>query len=94
MNDIHNILNKIKLFLLNLGFKESTVNGVTNYVYGNTHCIPHHIQSLGFLIEYADSYADAQKNWYEDGDVFPLDMGEGAILAGLKEEILRDVLKK
>lgn len=94
MNDIHSILYKIKLLLLRLGFRETTVNGVTNYLHGNTYCIPHHIQSLGFLIEYADTYTDAQKNWYEDGDSFPLEMGESAILAGLEEEIRRNVFEK
>ncbi|NMC56793.1 MAG: hypothetical protein GYA50_06200 [Eubacteriaceae bacterium] len=94
MNDTKKILNEIKSLFLRLGFQKIEVNDVINYVYGNTYCIPHCLQRLGFLIEYADSLEEAQKNWYEDGDSFPLEMGEEAILAGLEKEIRHEVFDK
>ena len=76
-----------------LDFAEAVVNGEVNYEKGGVHCIPQYVQSLGFLIEYADSYEEAEKHWHEDGDGFPLEMGEKAILAGLENEIRRSFSK-
>jgi hypothetical protein len=93
INEIVDIKNKIIMLLLRLGFREVFLNGVTNYVHGNLYCIPHYIQRLGFIIEYAHSLEEAQKNMHGDGDAFPLEMGEEAILSGLEEEI-REALKE
>jgi len=70
VNQIDHILNKIKDLLLTLGFKRVEVNGEINYVYHNIYCIPHYIHKIGFLIEYADSFEEAQNNLHEDGDSF------------------------
>jgi hypothetical protein len=91
MNEINRILDKIKSILTSLKFKTIDINGETNYVYENIYCIPHYIQQIGFFIEYAHSLEEAQKNWHSDGDGFPLEMGEQAILAGLEKEVRKNV---
>jgi hypothetical protein len=85
------ILEKIKKLLIDFGFIEKVISNEyrseTNYVLGDLFCIPQYIGKLGFLIEYAHSFDEAQKHWHEDGDSFPLAMGEDAILSGLENEI-------
>ena len=93
MNEIEKILQQIKEMFLNLKFHEIKINGKTNYVLGNLYCIPQYINSLGFLIEYADSLEAAKKNWHDDGGSFPLSMGTNAILEGLGEELRIEMLK-
>ena len=91
MDQIGQILIKIKEILLRLGFKETAVSNKyrseTNHVYKNLHCIPGYVEGLGFVIEYADSFEEAQKHFHDDGDVFPLALGEDTILTGLEQEV-------
>ena len=76
-------------------FKETIVTNPyrseANYVRGDLYCIPQYIESLGFLIEYADSYEEAKNHGHEDGDAFPLEMGEKDILAGIEAEIRQKI---
>jgi len=90
MNNVDIILAKVNELFVNLGFNSIDVGGRCNFVMGNTHCIPQYIETLGFLIEYADSKEEAQKNWHEDGDSFPLNLGERAILEGIMAEIINN----
>ena len=97
MNKIEYILGKIRELLINLGFTEKTImndyRNETNYVYNNLYCIPQYVEKLGFLIEYAYSFDEAKNHWHEDGDGFPLEMGEKAILLGIEKEI-RETMKE
>ena len=56
------------------------------------YCKPLYVESLGFLIEYADSYEIAKNHGHEDGDTYPLFLGEKTILQSLAKEIDGDVL--
>lgn len=85
------IIIKMKEMLGKLGFRESTVGGRTNYVSKNLYCIPQHIDPIGYFFEYAHSLEEAQKNWHGDGDGFPDDMGEDAILQGLEKELRKSM---
>jgi len=91
MKEAKKILEKIKIMLLDMGFEETVVTNpyrsFTNYVRGDLYCEPQYIERLGFLIEYAHSYEEAQKQWHEDGDSHPLQIGEEAILYGLEKEV-------
>lgn len=95
MNQVQQILDKIKAMLLKIGFVETIVTNPyrseTNYVRGNLYCIPQYVESLGFLIEYADSYEEAKNHGHEDGDAFPISMGEDAILRSLEQEVLQNL---
>jgi hypothetical protein len=87
----NDIIDKLKALLLTMGFEEIIITNPyrseTNYVRGSLHCIPQYIERLGFLIEYADSYEEAKNHLHEDGDLYPLEMGEEAILTGLENEL-------
>lgn len=93
MDQIGQVLMKIKEILLRLGFKETVITNEyrseVNYVYKNLYCIPGYVEGLGFIIEYADSFEEAQKHFHDDGDVFPLALGEDAILTGVEQEVRR-----
>ena len=95
MNQVQQILEKVKTMLLKMGFSETVVTNPyrseTNYVRGNLYCIPQYVERLGFLIEYADSYEEAKNHGHEDGDSFPLEIGEKAILAGLEKEVRQNI---
>ena len=96
MNQHDVIIEKIKLMLLGKGFVEKVVTNAfrseVNYVFGNMYCIPRYVNSLGFLIEYAYSHNEAKNHGHEDGDSFPLSIGEVAILAGIEKEIDENIL--
>lgn len=91
MNQVHHTLTKIQALLLEMGFAETTVTNPyrseMNYVRGNLYCIPQYVERLGFLIEYAGSYEEAKNHLHEDGDSFPLEMGEEAVLTEIKKEV-------
>ena len=80
----------IKVFL-ELGFSEKNIGRYTNFVLGNTYCIPVYVDSLGFLIEYAESEQEAIINGHGDGDSYPLYMGRKAILEAIRLDLLKEV---
>ena len=90
------IINKIKQMLISKGFVEKVVTNAfrseTNYVLGDLYCIPQYVKSLGFLIEYAHSHTEAKNHGHEDGDSFPLNIGEDEILNGIEKEIDENIL--
>ena len=92
-NKIEQILQQIKELFLNLKFKEINIGNRVNYVFDNIYCIPQYIDSLGFFIEYADTLENAQNNWHEDGESFPIDIGETAIIDGIKKELRKYVIR-
>jgi hypothetical protein len=95
LKQVETVLESIRVLLLELGFSSITVvspyKSELNYVHDNLYCIPRYIESLGFLIEYADSLEDAINQRYEDGDVFSLALGVGRILDGIKKEVLDEI---
>ena len=95
MDHVQQILKKVKAMLLKRGFAETTITNPyrseTNYVRGNLYCIPQYIEGLGFLMEYANSFEEAKNHGHEDGDSFPLEMGEDAILSGLENEVKQSI---
>ena len=97
MDNIDRILNAIKTMFVDIGLEKAEVTNPRtgdveiNYVKGDLYCIPLYLKSLGFLIEYADSLEDAQRLLYEDGDSFPLSLGEAAIIEALKREVMIEI---
>ena len=93
--EVKQLLTKIESLMIKLGFEEVLVKhfetGVIekNYFYGGTYCVPVYIDTLGFIIEYADSLQEAQNCLYEDGAKFPMHLGEAAILSGIKKELVK-----
>jgi len=85
------ILDNIVCMFNELGFIKKDIGNYTNYVLGNTFCIPVYVDKLGFIIEYAHSEEEAHNNMHGDGDSYPLIFGETAILAGIYADIVREV---
>lgn len=92
MDKVDIILDKITEMLDLLGFERVSVNGETNFVYGDTYCVPNYVENgIGFLMEYAHSEEDARKNFHGDSDSFPLKLGEKAILAGIMGDLFLNI---
>ena len=85
------VLVKIVDIFTSLGFYEEMINGRRNFIKGNTYCIANYVETIGFLIEYANSRDEALKNWHEDSDAFSVELGEEEILKGIKKDILSNV---
>ena len=95
------ILNKIRNMLIELGFTEvpdGTLPATSTHVkdekiyrFGDYYCRPQYFSSIGFFIEYAETLEEAQKNWYDDGEGFALDLGEDVILEELRKELLYSI---
>jgi len=90
-NEIDALLDDIEKIFWELGFSKRDIGRYTNYVLGNTFCIPVYVDKLGFIIEYAESEEEALNNMHGDGDSYPFDFGCAAILAGVYADIVRDV---
>ena len=99
MNQIEMIMDKIKSIFRELGFEEMyftrawTTEPELNFVFGELYCRPDYDTDigLGFLVEYAHDLFDAKNNLYGDGDNFPLELGEVAILEGIRNELLKAI---
>ena len=97
MNGNSQMLKKIISMIKSLGFSEVylerswTKELELNFIADETYFKPTYIGKSCFVIEYADSIDDAKKNLYEDGDSFPLEMGETAILEGIRNELMREI---
>jgi len=86
------MLEAIENLFLELGFKKVKINNRYNYVYKSLYCELNYSDNLGFVIEYANSLAEAEKSIYDDGDVFSPDIGESAILTGIKAEVEKEMV--
>ncbi len=86
--NIEIILDEIKNTLISLGFEYIEVNGIGNYKYKELYCVPAYIAELGFLIEYAESYDEAIKGRYEDGDSCLFSFSKTEIVKFLRDEII------
>ena len=94
---IDTVLKKIDKLFLALGFKSVELKHADpparSYVYRNLYCISQFgwAGRDGFFVEYADSHHEAINNLFEDGDCFPMELGEAAILEGIKNELLEAI---
>ena len=86
------LLKKIDESFIRHGFIKEIVNGRTNYVRNGKYRKVTYVEGLqGFVIEYADSLHEAQKNLYEDGDVYPLSL-KSSLIGLLEKDIIKFML--
>ena len=94
MTLVNSMLKKIEKIFHALGFRpiklKNADSSAQSYVYKNLYCISQYgwAGCDGFFVEYADSHHEAINNVFEDGDCFPLHLGEAAILDGIRNELL------
>ena len=97
MNQVEQILLRINEIFVDLGFKEVEIDHYLankremNFVRGSLYCLPVHVGTLGFIVQYAHSLHEAQHYAYGDGDNFPLELGETAILKGVRAELQKAI---
>jgi hypothetical protein len=80
---------KIITMLKELNFMEEIINNTVVYTSEGKYLKLTFLKKLeSYVIEYADSYDEADKNLFEDGDLYPLSMGEGEIINRMRNEII------
>ena len=91
MDRIEKIYKNLAEFFHANGFREAIISGEKNYIKGNLYCVPICLEKIGFLIDYAHSLEEAQKNMHYDGAAVPLSETDEVIVAELKAEILAEM---
>lgn len=83
------IENKISSLFKELNFKRKVINNSVVYESEGKYLKLTFINKLNsYVIEYADSYDEANKNLYEDGDLFPMTMDEDELICKMRNEII------
>ena len=71
-----------------LGFNKVTINGNILYAHSDAYYKITYIDGYkSFVIEYAESYDDALKNIFWDGDWYPLSLGEDSLILKLRSDL-------
>ena len=84
------IKERIEILLEELGFKKVNVNGNILYLYRGCYYKVTYIKGLkSFVIECASNYDEAQNNVFEDGDLYPISLGENALLDKLRSDLVK-----
>lgn len=83
------IENKIILLFKELNFKREVINNSVVYESEGKYLKLTFINKLkSYVIEYADSYDEATKNLFEDGDLYPITMDEDELICKMRNEII------
>lgn len=83
------IENKIMLLFKELNFKREIINNSVVYESEGKYLKLTFINKLkSYIIEYADSYDEANKNLFEDGDLYPITMDEDKLICKIRNEII------
>jgi len=85
---MNSIEKKIEGLFRELQFEKEILNNTNVFVLDGKYCRVTFIKTLeSYVIEYADSYDEAEKNLFEDGDLFPLSLGEDELINRMRYEI-------
>lgn len=84
------IKTKIDDLFNELGFKLLYLNNNNLYFLNNHYYRIDYIADLeSYVIEYAYNYDDAMKNLFEDGDLYPVSLGEENLLCKMRKDLLK-----
>jgi hypothetical protein len=85
----YRIKNEINKILIDKGFKKVRINEKENYNYHTQYFFLTFLKSFNnsFVVEYALNYEDAIRNFYDDGELFPIEMGEQQVI----DEIIKEI---
>ncbi|MEQ7053735.1 hypothetical protein ABN764_24155 [Paenibacillaceae sp. P-4] len=85
---MNSIEKKIEGLFRELQFEKEILNNTNVFVHDGKYCRVTFIKTLeSYVIEYADSFDEAEKNLFEDGDLFPLSLGEDELINRMRYEI-------
>jgi hypothetical protein len=80
---------KIEALFEELNFKKEIINNTPVFSRNGKYCKLTFIKKLeSYVIEYADSYDEAEKNLFEDGDLYPKSMDEDELINKMLNEIV------
>lgn len=89
---ISNLTTEIEKVFEKHGFTKEIIRGKVNYVRNGEYMRIDYIESWQtFVIEYAASLEDAQKNLYEDGDLYPVSLGD-SLISLFEEDMVKYML--
>ena len=90
------IKNKMEKVLEELGFEKTYIGDSKFYKNNNTgyyHDIVYVRGLQSYIIESAENYEEAKKSRLEDSDLYHITMGEEAILAKFRKDLIEYYLK-
>ncbi|WP_188067670.1 hypothetical protein [Brevibacillus brevis] len=83
--DLHE---KIEFLFQELNFERVILNGTPLLLHGGTYYKITFVKGLNaYVIEFA-SYDEAVKNMFEDGDVYPISLGEDKLISELRHDLI------
>ncbi len=86
---VDNTKDRLENVFRELGFELIRIGGAAVFRYRENYLKLTYIATFrAFVIEYAGSIRDAENNVFEDGDTYPLDLGE-RLIDQLREDIIR-----
>ncbi|MNV77785.1 hypothetical protein D3C71_1712350 [compost metagenome] len=86
---MESIENNIIALLSELNFKKVIINNCEVYESEGQYLKLTFLNKLkSYVIEYADSYDEAKKNLFEDGDLFSISMDEDELISKIRNEII------
>lgn len=73
-----------------LNFEKVIVNGSTLLFHSGFYYKITLVKGLNsYVLEFANSYDEAVKNRFEDGDVYPISLGEDELINELRHDLLK-----
>lgn len=80
---------KIDNLFKELGYTRVIINGKELYCHGDSYYKFTYINDLkAYVIEYANNYDDAMNNVFEDGDIYPIDLGEFELIKKMRSDLI------
>lgn len=92
VSNIDVVKSKMEKVLEQMGFERLYFGETKLYKNNRTgwyHCITYANGLKSYIIESAENYAEAQKNLFEDSDLYPASLGQDAILAKFREDLIK-----
>lgn len=81
---------RIESLLRELDFETVIVNGIQMYTRSEEYYKITFIEQFqSYVIEYASNFEDAKKNIFEDGDLYPVSIGEDELINSLRSDLLQ-----
>jgi len=80
---------KINNLLKELGYKIVEIDGKELYCHEGSYFKITYIDNFkAYVVEYANSYENAKNNVFEDGDIYPIALGEIGLIEKLKADLI------
>ncbi|MDQ1236806.1 hypothetical protein QE450_004304 [Paenibacillus sp. SORGH_AS306] len=81
---------KVKSLIKDLGFQEIILKESNMYLWFNKYYKITFLEDFqSYVIECAESLEDAEKGLFEDGDLYPLSLGEDSLINILRLDLIK-----